>query len=583
MLADELERVVRLYPEAVAIDDFSRGKITYLQMWSLVYQAACHMDEWLGDNQYVGIIADQDGYAVIALIATIISGRTIVPIDPRLSTESIEETLKPFSLKAILGRGNENLRKMTNLDLLDLDKLVHKRVINHTVKTYTQDSFAYILHTSGTTGKPKAVLAKQSSLMHIAQVLANQYHIDKESRVLQFAYFSFDSAFVEIWSTLLQGGTIIVPGVELRENMYGCLKKILCSNKITITTLPPSVALNCDIDDLAKLDTLILAGEECPARFTNSLYGKVKHLINAYGPTESIICATTYEIYSLHDARVPIGRPLPGMKIILLDLLNMQESKTGEGEICLVSDYLAEGYPNDVEMTNKKFKSYDHLSNKRYYITGDYGKIVNDGNYEFIGRVDNQVKINGQRVELESIETEIQRITNIPRVVAVYLKDDDIRGLYCVYPSDSMGINNLSINAVKDKLKNKLPPYMLPQNYVSIDELPLDLNGKTDRSIVRIYLINYLRNEKHNECQCYQNTYEEAMIHLWADSLNTAANTISIDSDFFDLGGDSLAALKLVANINKEFGVELRLSSILREPVTPRNMIETVHQYQVRE
>lgn len=580
MLADELERVSRFYPEAVAIDDFNRGKITYFQMWSLVNQVVYHLDEWLQDNQYVGIIADQDGYAIIALVATIISGRTIVPIDPRLSTESIEEMLKPFSLKAIFGRGNDDLRKRTNLELLDLDELIHKRTVNHAVKTYTQDSFAYILHTSGTTGKRKAVLAKQSSLMHIAQVLANLYYIDKKSRVLQFAYLSFDSAFIEIWATLLQGGTIIIPGTELRENMYGCLKKILCSNKITIASLPPSIALNCDTDDLAKLDTLILAGEECPARLTNFLYGKVKHLINAYGPTESIICATTYEICSLHDVKVPIGRPLPGMEIILLDSFNIRESKTGEGEICLVSDYLAEGYPNDLEMTNKKFKSHDHLSNKRYYITGDYGKILNDGNYEFIGRVDNQIKINGQRVELESIETEIQRFTNIPRVVAVYLKDDDIGGLYCVYPSDSMGINNLSIKKIKNTLKNKLPSYMLPQTYVSIDEIPIDLNGKTNRSSVRVYLINHLRNEKHNECQCYQNTYEEAMIRLWAYSLNTAANTISIDSDFFDLGGDSLAALKLVANINKEFGVELKLSCILREPVTPRNMIETVHQYQ---
>ncbi len=557
MLAEQLQQVINNQPEAIAISDPRRGNITYAQLWEYVCATSANIGKILGNDKYVGIVADQDAHSVIACISAILSGKAIIPIDPRHDARLAEQMLRPFTTKIVNGT-SKSFDK--TFDVFSLEDVIDNG--NSSFGFDSSDTDAYILHTSGTTGRPKPVLAKQSALSQVSKALAERYHIKPGSKVLQFAYLSFDSSLIEIWSTLLCGGTIVVPGNRLREDLYGCLEDLLRTKQITTATLPSTIANNIAEGDLTNLETLILAGDELPAELANRLYKNIPHLINAYGPTESIICATTYEVHEQQTARVPIGKPLPGMEIIIE---NADES--GQGEMLLVSSYLASCYANDAERTKEKFGV--NANGKRYYRSGDIGRILKSGDYEFLGRVDNQVKINGQRIELEGVEAQIRNIVqkNDIAVVAVDNK------LYCLYGSET---RLPELEDVAAKLRGTLPDYAIPSNFIPIKEIPLDFNGKINRkSLATMVEEGMLQDQsKQNKNGNESNT----MIELWSRLLNIPSNKISHDSNFFSLGGDSLGALSLVKTINDQYAVNVKLSELITSPATPASMSAVVEQ-----
>lgn len=554
MLAKRLEQVVEKQPEAIAIDDLTGGAITYAQLWGRIKSSSFEIERLFQNEKYVGIVADQDPHAIIACVATILSGKVIIPIDPRLEASAIEQMLKPFTDKVIRG-----VKKIftDEITAIPLAKAVPNSEVTYDFQAQNVD--AYILHTSGTTGKPKPVLADQSALLQVAEVLTQRYHVGPTSKVLQFAYLSFDSSLIEIWSTLFGGGTIVVPGTRLREDLYGCLEELLERQQINTATLPSSVAGNISNDYLYHFETLILAGEECPAELANRLCGRIPHLINAYGPTESIICAATYEIREAQSGRVPIGMPLPGMQIMIDDPDN-----NGRGEMILVSSYLAKGYTNDTLQTKNKF-GCDSVG-KRFYKSGDIGRVRDDGNYEFLGRVDNQVKINGQRIELEGIEALIRSATGRGDIAVVAASNK----LYCFYRSTKDTSNFENIAA---QLKHKAPAYAMPRSFIPVQEIPLDRNGKIDRKTLMSNITENLDSES-EPVQEQSDGFN--MTTLWAEVLEIARDKIGTNSNFFSLGGDSLGALKLVKAINDKYSVNLRLSEVIADPATPNSVLEAI-------
>lgn len=557
MLAKRLEQVVEKQPKAIAIDDLAGGAISYAQLWGRIKSSSFEIERLFRNEKYVGIVADQDPRAIIACVATILSGKIIIPIDPRLETGAIKQMLKPFTNKVIC-EAKENFTG--ELEVIPLEQIAPNGEVAYSFKAQSVD--AYVLHTSGTTGKPKSVLADQSALLHVAEVLARRYCVSPTSKVLQFAYLSFDSSLIEIWSTLFGGGTIIVPGKRIRENLYGCLEELLEKRQINTATLPPSVAGNISTDYLRHFETLILAGEDCPAELANRLCGRIPHLINAYGPTESIICAATYEIRVAQSGRVPIGMPLPGMQIMIDDPDN-----SGKGEMILASSYLAKGYANDT-LQSKNYFGRDSAG-KRFYKSGDIGRVRDDGNYEFLGRVDNQVKINGQRIELEGIEALIRSATGRSDIAVVTVSNK----LYCFYRSTK---DTLNFDNIVAQLKHKIPAYAMPQNFIPIQEIPLDRNGKIDRKTL---MSNITENLDSISEPAQEQNDGFTMTSLWAEVLEIARDKIDVNSNFFSLGGDSLRALKLVKTINDKYSVNLRLSEIIADPATPNSVLEAIEKH----
>lgn len=559
MLAERLLRVATRYPTAIAIDDLIGGMVSYSEFMSRVRATAAELTKRLGNEKYIGIVADQDSRAIITCVATMLVGKVIIPIDPRHNTGLVEQMLAPFTNKIISGVEKDFSAAFTVISLADV--VSNKEAY---CSFNVGDTDAYILHTSGTTGKPKPVLASQSALLHVAESLVERYHITSTSRVLQFAYLSFDSSLIEIWSTLLGGGTIVVPGRKLREDLYGCVEGLLKDRRITAATLPSSVAANIRDECLQNFETLVLAGDECPTELVNKIFGHIPHLINAYGPTESIICATTYEIHEIQTSRVPIGLPLPGMEITI-----DKPDSNGRGEMVLVSSYLAKSYANDVQQTKRRFGLDD--VGKRYYRSGDIGRIRDDGNYEFLGRIDNQVKINGQRIELEGVEALIRRAAKKSDIAVVAIANK----IYCFYRSNK---DLPDLEDIVIQLKGTMPSYAIPQSFVPIEEMPLDLNGKIDRMSLVNKVVSSVGSEFDNTDKMNDSA---SMIPLWAESLNIAPDRIDRRTSFFSLGGDSLGALKLVKAINDNYGVNLRLSDIIADPATPDSMLEAVERHRV--
>lgn len=531
-LWDSFCSVVDNFNGNVAIVDGDTN-ITYAELDSLVREYAREISRY--DDDIVGLIADQNYKSVIIILATIFTGKTIAPIDPRLPDCEIESKLMSLTNKVI----SENARLIDGIEQILIEDISKSKNKDDSNVSFGNERSAYILHTSGSTGIPKPVLASAKSLKIVSEELAKRYYIDNTSKVIQFAYLSFDSSFVEVWSTILAGGTLIIPGKLLREDLYGTLETVASKyNNLTIT-LPPSVSSGLTNKTINSISTLILAGEELPIGLANFLFGKIEHLINAYGPTESIICATTYEIRSIQQNRVPIGKPLSGMRIFI----------DKDGEMILTSSYLAEGYFGIISEAFEKDK--DGL---RRYKTGDFANIDDEGNYIFLGRRDNQIKIYGQRIELEGVESIVRGVVSDSRFIVIYEQ-----GLYGVTD------RTFDVNEALSLANSKLPKNINLIKIFKLDSLPLDFNGKLDRKKIKEYVLK--------ELAAHNNNRYETIIRIWLDAFRRDVE-VDMETGFFELGGDSLIALRLVSLINNHYGVNIRLSDIIKNNASPRIILD---------
>lgn len=569
MLFREFHAIVQQQPEAIAIDT-PKGSITYQDLYIRACAYARTIHEQAPSREYIGLLADQDPEAVAAIIALAAIGKVVVPVDSRLNQQLVKTMLESFTDTILIGEGG----KMPALDGFACHRLGHVMAAESKAIELPQDTddmLAYVLHTSGTTGQPKAVLARQDALCRVVHRLAARYYIGSASRVLQFAYLSFDSALVEIWSTLLHGGILVVPGAGLRSNLYGTLHHLLVNQQITVATLPPSGVLHCNPEEFSGMEALIVAGESCPPALANTVRRHVSHLINAYGPTEAIICATTYEVAADMNTYVPIGTALPGTEIILVDPESGQPSHTDEGEIYIASDSLAEGYPTAPVRTTERFAQDSSISERRYYRSGDIAKRLPDGNLVFLGRLDNQIKVNGQRIELESIEAVLQKHALIKRAVVVAINEGAVKALHCAYEASE----ELAPADLVQTLRRQIQDFAIPKSYVRLPALPTDRTGKVDRKAITELIRSAVTAIQPALPSSSDSTAVGKMIALWKDVLDLQ-RAIAPDDDFFELGGESLAALRLVASINKTFGIEIDLTDIIVEPMTPSRMAKIV-------
>ncbi len=521
------------YADSPAIECFDGRKVCYCDFKKDVDDFIKYITSELSDEKYIGIIDDQDYLAVVAIVATIFAGKNIILIDPRLGQERISKLLSKYA-KFYFSGLYKNIEELT---LIEYDNVKgFNGSSNRINKNISSNYGGYVIFTSGSTGEPKAVSASAQSLRRLVKTLIGKYYVKHSSNIVQFAYLSFDSALAEIWMALLSGATLLIPGKELRENAYQCLQNI-SKYKNNIITLPPSFAKAIDDSILEHITTLVLAGEECPAALANRCRKKVKHLINAYGPTESIICASTYEVVSDQQNRVPIGLPIDGVKIKL----------SKNNEILINSKQLFNGY------LGVKSDNCIKLNGRRWFKSGDIGRINQNGIIEYLGRKDNQIKINGQRIELEGLEAELKAFLNVEDLFVVPKKcHDELKLIVTVTnKSDYERIRQTHI----------LSAYrVLPWEVAAIDDLPLNSNGKIDREKLAIR-VKY--NKDINSAILDASSVGNGkLLKLWQEVFGELPETK--ETSFFAAGGDSLKALKLVKMLSDVFGVEIKLIDILR-------------------
>jgi amino acid adenylation domain-containing protein len=453
-------------------------------------------------------------------------------------------------------------------------------------------NLAYVIYTSGSTGKPKGVLVAHQGLCNLALALINVFDVQPDSRVLQFASFSFDASISEVVMALCAGARLylgtresLLPGLSLMQ--------LLQNQRISHVTLSPSALAAMPNVEFPDLRTIIVAGEACPpdlvARWSNG-----RRFINGYGPTESTVCATT-AVCSNSDSAPPIGRPIPNVQVYILDR-NLQPVPVGvPGELHIGGVGLARGYLNRPELTLTKFISNPfkasspfgevksqkskvksgiveeklqqslpsaphHLCSsafsERLYKTGDLVRYLPDGNIEFLGRIDQQVKIRGFRVELGEIEALLSQHPAIQEVVVIVREDKpgDKRLVAYIMPNAEAP----TASELRSFLKEKLTEYMIPSAFIMLESLPLTPNGKVDRKVLAT--LEQVQSETESTFIPPRTPVEEILAEIWAEILGL--EKVGVNHNFFELGGHSLLATQVISRIHDSFQIQLPLRTL---------------------
>lgn len=511
-------------------------------------------------QQPVIIHMDRGFEWIISLLAILKIGAIYVPVVSNTPLQRFKLILKDsnalyiLSSKEYLEKIEPNISK--EIQCIDISILLRKsenRLYKKIVPNFSSNNTAYILYTSGTTGLPKGVLIRHYSLVNLVYEQIKSLGIDANSKVLQFASLGFDASIWEIFSTLTVGGTLCIPS-EKQILVGEELTKVINTFKVTLVTLPPSILQTINPSDAKTLKTVITAGEPCSKELATHWVNNVC-LINAYGPTETTVCATMSILSDKND--VTIGKPIANTQVYVLDKNHNLVPAGVIGELYVGGDCLAVGYLNKPELTNQYFIPNPFATNveNKIYKTRDLVRWLPDGNLEFIGRIDNQVKLRGLRIEIEAIETQILHNEKITQC-AVALKHNEKLGKFLV--AYLVLQENVDLNALREALRENLPYYMIPNFFVALDKLPLTENGKIDRkSLPEPELTTNFHEHPTTEI-------EKKLVQIWTQVLGI--EKIGIYDDFFNLGGNSLLLSQLILALRDNLHFEIHFSVFLKSP-----------------
>lgn len=551
------EEIVRRSPHHTALVAAEQS-LTYNDLHRQSNQIARYLQQ-LGvkPEVLVGLCLPPSIEAVACILGILKAGGVYLYCDPTYPPERLQFILADAEVSLLLTRSpfvpSQTSPQVSILDLEQHQEAIAQQSPEPLTYPITPNHLAYVLYTSGSTGKPKGVLIEHRGLFNLIRAQHQIFKVDKNSRILQFASLSFDASIFEVVLAFSTGATLYLAD---KESRYGgtALMTFLKEFAITHASLTPAVLATLPPGQLPALHTLISAGESCSPGLAKP-WVNTCHFFNAYGPTESTVWATFAEITDLTQ-NPPIGRPIPNTQVYLLDA-NLQPVPIGmTGEIYIAGEGIARGYLNRQQLTSERFITHALTPEKtvRLYKTGDLARYRPDGNLEFIGRIDHQVKIRGYRIELGEIEAIITPYFNIKQ--ARVLATDRGQLVAYIVPNGNQPINRSELQSF---LAKTLPGYMIPQEVIVLDSLPLTDRGKLDRT-----QLPSPKTPTPGQFIPPSNPSEAALAQIWATLLK--CDRISMNDNFFDLGGDSLLAVRLLTQINQQFQQQLPVSALFLNP-----------------
>ncbi len=568
---------VQKFPYKIAAIE-NEVTITYKELDKRATQLAAELIKMGARNEkIIAILAERGINFLISILAVFKSGSAYLPLDiyhPASRLSQIIEQSEPILiisehkfdevLDDVSKITKQNIPKTIYLDGL-LDKELENIIIDK--PTTNSESFAYVIFTSGSTGRPKGAIVKQKGMVNHLYSKIKDLNISEDDIIAQNASQCFDISVWQYLAALLVGGTIEIFKDEIAHDAERLLKNVE-KKGVTILEIVPSfmsvmiemieVKKECDF---TKLRWLVPTGEALPPSlaFKWLQYFPAVPLINAYGPTECSDDVTHYPIYSIEDINeynVPIGKPIGNTKILILDKNKQQVAIGIPGELYVSGVCVGGGYINDKEKTEEAFVESPFNNEEKIYKSGDLARFLPDGNIEFLGRIDSQVKVRGFRIELGEIETELRRYDGIKEAVAILSKEQkEIIG-YIVADNNI----NTNVDEIKGFLRNKLPEYMVPSYIIFLDKLPLTPNGKIDRKALPNSDIR--KNETILDLPITET--EIKVLDIWKNLLNI--KEAGIEQNFFEIGGHSLLATRLVTKLRDTFLVEIALKTIFEKP-----------------
>lgn len=536
------------YSEKTAIVNNDRS-LTYRQLDEETdYLAAELYNENVRSGHYVGVCATNTIEMVEAAIAVLKLGAAYVPIDSNLPSERINYIIQDCRASVVL------TDKSVDVQFNSIKALRIRDIIDsHTDKHYTEypisaDDPAYVIYTSGTTGQPKGIILTNENLITYIYAFSDYVAKKKEFTMLQMASISFDVSVEEIFCTLLLGGKLVMlTKEEMLDQEYVC--NIIRKYDVDYASMSPQYAkLFGELPKIYNFECCFVGGEVVTARCVHNLSNYTR-IVNAYGPTEATISATYYEYDPLSkEDKVPIGYPLLGYNVYILDEKHRLCGFNIPGEICISGRAVSRGYLNLPEQTKKAF-CLDPFDGSRMYCTGDRAVIRPNGVISFISRIDKQIKLRGYRIELEEIEQ---------CAVESGLIQDFSAGIYKSAAGEDMlcgaYISKTNVNEQLYRwLAEKLPAYMIPSFLVKVDFFPTTMNGKIDRNKLSDIFAHH---NIQKTITAPQTDAELKLAQIWKRILNV--DTISVNENFWTAGGNSILAIQMVREATEQgFGFSI--------------------------
>ncbi|HYW19653.1 MAG TPA: amino acid adenylation domain-containing protein [Nodularia sp. (in: cyanobacteria)] len=563
------EQVVKT-PDAIAVV-FGQQQLTYAQLNKKANQLANYLQH-LGvkPEVLVGICVERSMEMIVGILGILKAGGAYVPIDPSYPQERLELMLEDAQVSVLITQ-KQLIAKLPNhnakIICLDDDdwQLQTDKYDQNPISNTTPENLAYVIYTSGSTGKPKGVMIEHKSLSNFTQTAIKEYEIKSSDHILQFASISFDTAIEEIFPCLLTGATLVIRSDEMIGSIPDFLEK--CRQySVSVLDLPTAfwhqLTLGLSTQSLVLPETVrlvIIGGETALPQQVLNWHQRVDpqkvRLVNSYGPTETTVVATVCELSTITQIKreVPIGKAISNYQTYILDSYLQPVPIGVTGELHIGGIGLAREYLNYPELTAAKFISHP-FSNQlgaKLYKTGDLARYLPNGEIEYLGRIDNQVKIRGFRIELAEIETVLACYPKVKENVVIVREDEPSKKRLVAYVVP-IKKSNLSTQELRQLIKQKLPNYMVPSAFVILDALPTTPNGKLDRRSLPIPEIN--RPKITADFVTEQNPVEAQLVQIWTEVLNV--KHIGIYDNFFDLGGDSILSIQVVAKANQK-GLQL--------------------------
>jgi non-ribosomal peptide synthetase-like protein len=575
-LHEIFERHVDTHPHDTALICGDR-RLSYLEVERRANRLAWRLRSLgAGPGRLVALYLERSEKPIIAMLAILKAGAGYVPIDP---------AYPPDRIRHILGDAD--------IELLVTESKLAERVESHPIpKTLTVDAptratdfhlepetrpersetevgptdVCYIIYTSGTTGRPKGIVTEHRNVVAFAASFKEVCGLGRSDRVYQGFSLGFDGSVEEIWMAFSSGATLVVGSPELAR-LGEETARFMRSHGVTFFSTVPTF-LSMINEDVPSLRCLVVSGEPCPPDLVQKWARPGRRMLNVYGPTETTVNATFWECVPHVD--VKIGRALPGYETYVLNEALRPVTPGESGELYIGGPGIARGYLNQPELTRKHFVRSPFEGNggsERLYRTGDLVREDSDGELFFLGRNDGQVKVRGYRIELAEIESALRDHPHIDAAAVKVIQNDGLAELAAYVRISLDGGSSLDRTEVLDRLRERLPPYMIPGFLDVMPELPTLASGKVDRSRLPKPSTPLLRAKE--TLSAPRDALEQKIHAIWKGIFKT--EEISIDDDFFqDLRGYSLLAAQLISRLRLEHGIEVALRDVYSHPTIAR-------------
>ena len=567
------ETQARRRPEAVAVT-FEGTRLSYAELDARADALASYLRaRGVGPESVVAVLMERSLEMVVALYGVLKAGGAYLPVEPTYPEARIAYMLEDSRPALVLTQGRLRAKAAGVAEVVALDEqwneVEAERAGDADVKQQAAagpENLAYVIYTSGSTGRPKAVMSTHRGICNRLLWMQEEYRLDETDVVLQKTPFSFDVSVWEFFWPLLTGARLAVARPGGHQDA-GYLANVINEQQVTTLHFVPSM-LQVFVESLEKcpdVRRVICSGEALPPELVARFFQHSRaELHNLYGPTEASVDVTFWECRPGEERRgVPIGRPIANTRIHLLDPRMEPVPVSVAGELYIAGVGLARGYLNRPALTAERFVP-DPFSTEvggRLYRTGDVARRRADGAIEYLGRVDHQVKVRGFRIELGEIETALTSHPRVREAVVIAREqgggEKSLVGYLVAEEGSEVGAREL-----REYLRERLPEYMTPSAFVSLSEMPLSSNGKVDRA--HLPEPQHARAAAEKPPSTPADEVERRLLDIWEDLFKV--RPLSTDDDFFEIGGHSILALRLMSRVAREFGHELPLATLFERP-----------------